>query len=730
MLFIEGKCRFMLLLLTMLFNAAIGIAQTVAGACPANIGFENGTFQNWECFAGKISTAGIISLSPTAPIDGRHTLLQNTYPQQNDPYGNFPVNCPNGSGYSIRLGNSLTGGEAESVSYTFTIPANQTNYSIIYNYAVVLQNPNHQDYQQPKFTSKVFNVTDNEYVTCGSFEFVASANLPGFKLSSVGTNIYYKPWSPITINLYGYAGKTIRIEFTNNDCTLGGHFGYAYLDVNENCSSPISGNIYCNGASSLTLTAPFGFQAYHWFNADFTKELGTENILKLSPVPPPGTMYNLQIVPFPGLGCLDTLSTVIQLSPEGFTMNVADTLVGCVSTGVDLTAKSVTSGSTGGLTFSYFTDLNQLNYVPTPKMVTTSGVYYIKGVNRTGCNDIKPVTAIVKDPPHIVINDPPSACAPNTVDITNSTITAGSEPNLKYSYFSDAAATKTLPNPTAVSAGGTYFIQGTFALGCSNIMPVNVTIGAVPNIKVSNPTACGEVDVSSRTVVAGSDVGLKYSYWTDASCTVAIPDPAHVLNTGNYFIKGTTTLGCSTVKPVLATVNPFTNFTVKSPITVKYPAVADLTSATSRVNNLTFTYWKDALAVNDRVVRPAAVDVPGNYYIRGKNEFGCSLIQPVMVIINAPDAPEITAPNAFSPNGDGINDLFKLSVKGVVGVKSYRIYNRWGQQVFEAGNIDKYWDGTKDGKQLPLGTYYWVVEGIETYTNKPVTSSGSITLMR
>jgi gliding motility-associated-like protein len=726
----KGKARCTLLLLIMLFIIVRGKAQTVGGLCPANIGFENGSFQNWDCYAGKISSAGVITLSPTAPIDGRHTIFQNTYPQQKDPYGDFPVNCPNGSGYSIRLGNNLTGQEAESVSYTFTIPASQSNYSIIYNYAVVLQNPSHQDYQQPKFTSKVFNVTDNQYVDCGSFEFVASSSLPGFKLSNVGTNIYYKPWSPITINLYGYAGKTIRIEFTNNDCTLGGHFGYAYLDVNENCSSPISGNVYCNGASSLTLTAPFGFREYHWYNADFSKELGTENILKISPVPPPNTVYNLQIVPFPGLGCLDTLSTVIQLSPEGFQMNVVDSLVGCVSAGVDLTAKSVTNGSTDGLTYSYFTDVNQLNYVPTPKMVTTSGIYYIKGVNKTGCNEIKPVTAILKDPPNIIINNPAPACAPNTVDITSAKITAGSEPNLKYRYFTDLAATKALANPTAISNSGTYFIEGSYILGCGKVVPVNVIIGNVPNVRVNNATGCGQVDIAAANIVAGSDAGLSYSYWADAACTASITNPSTVSSSGNYFIKGTTTLGCSTVKPIQATVNPFPTFAVNSPITVTYPAVADLTTAITRVNNVSFTYWKDLQAVATQVPRPTTIDVPGKYYVKGKNEFGCATVQPVTVVINAPDAPQIIAPNAFSPNGDGINDLFKINIKGVVNVTSFKIYNRWGQEVFSANDISKAWDGTQLGKPLLTGTYYWVVEGYERYNSKPLKTTGSITLIK
>ncbi len=151
------------LLMVVLLIALKSFSQSNV-VCPENIGFELGTFKNWESFSGRINATGVINLAATQPIATRHTILQNTYPQLKDMYGDFPVNCPNGSGYSIMLGNNATGSEAEQLSYTFTIPDNQNQYSLIYNYAVVLQNPNHQDYQQPKFTSKVFDVTSGRYI--------------------------------------------------------------------------------------------------------------------------------------------------------------------------------------------------------------------------------------------------------------------------------------------------------------------------------------------------------------------------------------------------------------------------------------------------------------------------------------------------------------------------------------------------------------------------------------
>ena len=373
-MYLQGRPLFTIaLLFGLVFTSKNAMGQN---GCPVNIGFEKGTFENWECSIGSIDVlTGIISLSPSPPANNRHTLLPNTNPQMLDFYGGFPVNCPNGSNYSIQLGNSGTGKLAERASYTFTIPADQNNYSIIYNYAVVFQNPSHEIWEQPKFTTNIFDVTNNTYIGCSSFSYTASSNLPGFKESPLGMGVFYKSWTPVTIKLSGSAGKTIRLEFTTNDCTRGGHFGYAYVDVNQNCNSPVSGNVYCTNADSLTLTAPFGFGGYKWFTADFSKVLGNDNTLILNPVPPPNTTYAVVVIPFPDQGCLDTVYTTTVFSPEALQLKVSSDLFGCITTGVDLTAGNVTSGSSPGLSFTFFTDLSQTNYVPTPKFISKNGSY-------------------------------------------------------------------------------------------------------------------------------------------------------------------------------------------------------------------------------------------------------------------------------------------------------------------------------------------------------------------
>jgi len=70
-------------------------------------------------------------------------------------------------------------------------------------------------------------------------------------------------------------------------------------------------------------------------------------------------------------------------------------------------------------------------------------------------------------------------------------------------------------------------------------------------------------------------------------------------------------------------------------------------------------------------------------------------------------------PNTFTPNGDGINDLFNVTI---TNLKSYhiRIFNRWGQQLFESKDTSRSWDGTYNGKRVEFGVYYYVVDAVSS----------------
>jgi gliding motility-associated-like protein len=290
---------------------------TAVAQCPANIDFEYGNFQGWECKKGEVSTApgsganqvAWSSISSVPEFD-RHELYGPSDTTR-DQFGGFYRHCPNSSGFSVRLGNESTGKEAEGLSYTFTIPANNTKFALVYYYAIVLQDPGHNEPQQPRFRARVVDASSEEELNCVAFDFTASASLPGFQTSG---GVVYRDWTPITVDLGAYAGRTVRLEFITSDCTLGGHFGYAYVDVNSTCTQIIEGTAFCNSDSSITLKGPFGFQSYEWYT-DLTYsqiKATTQNItLNRNSV---GSTYPLILVPFPGFGCRDTLYASIKVA--------------------------------------------------------------------------------------------------------------------------------------------------------------------------------------------------------------------------------------------------------------------------------------------------------------------------------------------------------------------------------------------------------------------------------
>jgi gliding motility-associated-like protein len=563
-----------LFFVVLVFAGVTGYGQ-VSTCPPANIGFEDGTFNHWQCDTGSIGNDGYINLVPSGVVYNRHTIIDKNFLPMLDPFGSFPTLCPNGSKYSIRLGSTDTLRKAERVSYTFTIPPGASQYNLIFSYAVVLQNPAHVPVQQPRFTVKTFDVTDSTDINCASFDFVAAANLPGFKLAPGSAFqrafIYYKDWSSTVINLNGYAGKTVRIAFTANDCALGAHFGYAYLDLTESCSSPVTGNAYCTGQTSLTLSSPSGFGSYTWYKTDnLSTPIGNEQTFNVSPPPPDQSKYAVVVTPLNGNGCVDTLYTVVSKIDAGFTFKVADTLYACADHPADLTAPTVTAGSGDSLIYSYYADAQGLQYLHTPASITQSGTYYIEAVSPQGCTNILPVYVSVVDSSVLKVTNPAPVPYPATVDIT-STFTHNS--NFKYTYYANSNGTGAV-NGTQIAESGTYYIQA---------------------------------------------------------------QSTHV---------------------------------------------------------------------------------------------DCSVTEPVKVTITPPPPPSVTAVNTFTPNNDGTNDHFFVTLTGYVTFQSLKIFNRDGQLIFQTNSPDIYWDGTVNGKPANVGTYYWVFEGTNSYYHTKVYQAGYIALIR
>ena len=296
-----------------------------------------------------------------------------------------------------------------------------------------------------------------------------------------------------------------------------------------------------------------------------------------------GNVSGTAIIRYTLSGCDVDVSIVINAQP---TIAVTNPSAVCDPSTIDLTAPAVTFGSTGSLTYTYFTDAAASSALASPSAVYTSGTYYIKGATEAGCSDIKPVTVLVNPKPIVSITNPSAVCAPNTVDLTGAGVTTGSTGSLTYTYFTDAAASSALASPSAVNSSGTYYIKGATAASCSDIKSVVVTVNPKPTVFITNPAPICEPNthnLTSATITTGSTAGLSFEYFSNASATVIAATPTAINSSGNYYIVGKTISGCSDTAMVMITINKVPVISVVKSDAIscegKGSATIDITSA-------------------------------------------------------------------------------------------------------------------------------------------------------
>jgi gliding motility-associated-like protein len=116
------------------------------------------------------------------------------------------------------------------------------------------------------------------------------------------------------------------------------------------------------------------------------------------------------------------------------------------------------------------------------------------------------------------------------------------------------------------------------------------------------------------------------------------------------------------------------------------------------------------------------------YFVKATTAFGCYAIAKKKITVYK-TGPEIFVPSAFTPNGDGRNDIIKPIPVGIFSMDFFRVYNRWGQLLFSTSEINKGWDGTLNGTQQQSGTYIYMVQG-KDYIGNTIFRKGTIVLIR
>ncbi|HEY0676699.1 MAG TPA: gliding motility-associated C-terminal domain-containing protein, partial [Chitinophagaceae bacterium] len=159
------------------------------------------------------------------------------------------------------------------------------------------------------------------------------------------------------------------------------------------------------------------------------------------------------------------------------------------------------------------------------------------------------------------------------------------------------------------------------------------------------------------------------------------------------------------------------SFVVPQGSLIQFNAKANDSSA------LNFSWTPAGDFTDPSVLRPTLIALRDQTYtLTATGQGNCSATDMVTVKILKP----VKVPNAFTPNGDGINDTWLLTNLSDYAGADVEVYNRYGQVVYKATGVARPWDGTRNGTPLPVATYYYIINLRNGFP--PMT--GSVTIIR
>jgi gliding motility-associated-like protein len=278
-----------------------------------------------------------------------------------------------------------------------------------------------------------------------------------------------------------------------------------------------------------------------------------------------------------------------------------------------------------------------------------------------------------------------------------------------------------LPNVQFTDAGW-YKVKVTDFMGCSDEDSTNLVIyPAATAVAGPDVTIC-----EGRSTTLTASGGTRY-YWQpvrDLSLDT-IPNPvASPKETTVYNVIVFNEYGCYDTASTKVTVwkKPQANAGTDKKMRLGLPVIIEGTVSGSDIRY----YWTPASTIADPNKLRTSVNptTSTTYTLHAESLNGCGThTDDVFVRVYE----KIVVPNAFSPNGDGINDTWIIEPLDLFEDSKTTIYNRYGQEVYSSNGYSRPWDGTRLGRPVPVGTYYYVID--LKIPREPLIT-GSVTIIR
>ncbi|MRG48212.1 PKD domain-containing protein [Chitinophaga sp. SYP-B3965] len=487
--------------------------------------------------------------------------------------------------------------------------------------------------------------------------------------------------------------------------------------------------IFSNSSTSLSYLKHQQPQSYRW---DFGVDNRTDDVsTALNPTfhyVGVGT-YQAKLVITSFHGCMDSLTLPVKVDPLPDTRLAP---VNPICAGDSILFEGSENKNLPGTKWTWLLDDQPTNATGSrPRMVfRTPGNHQVKLVIRNEnnkCPDIAMVPVSVNPLPTVnVMPKQAVICLGETLEIRSNASPA------TYSWtnynISDAGSANPRVNPVRDT---TYRVRVINSFGCIVNDSARITVSQPFQVQSYDAVIC-----SGKQTQLTASGALRYRWIPSTGLSRAdIATPfARPATTTQYQVIGYGNDACFTdTANVLVTVNPSPEITTGPGRVV--PAGTEVTlNVQGSPDIIKWQWYPDkwitCIDCPDPIATPKG-DV--TYNITATNQFGCATIALLPIKLVCP-ASTAFIPNTFSPNGDGQNDLFYVRGKGISGIKSFKIFNRWGQMVFERSNCNTDdpgcgWDGKFGGVLLNPDVYIYYVE-MTCDSNEPLLVKGNVTLLR
>ena len=279
-----------------------------------------------------------------------------------------------------------------------------------------------------------------------------------------------------------------------------------------------------------------------------------------------------------------------------------------------------------------------------------------------------------------------------------------------------------------VREAGTYVAEYESAYGCDSTVVLEVIIDEEIRLAADDALICAG---NSVTLTArGYDGPVRWSPDVGLSCTRCPSPVATPSETTVYTVSAVDCRGRAISAEAEVRVRPTLSVETEAERRLRLGESTRLRAVASDPDARTEWRQGDVVLCSDCAeveVRPL---VSTTYEVSARVADGCEATDRLTIVVEDDCLfADIQIPNVLTPNGDGANDLFEIRYEGIKDIVLLRIYNRWGEVVFETEDIDVFWDGTHRGMPLNPGVFVYYMEG-HCINEEPFTEEGNVTLVR